>query len=440
MKNTKKFLASFLALSLLAGVLTACGQQAAAPAQAPAPKEEASAPAEGEKSDAAPAEEVKPVKVALVAAMTGTNAMIGHFQSEGAQFMVDKVNEAGGIKSLGGAKLELVIGDIQSDASLAKTVTESVAKDEDVVIISGASSSTYVLAMLPTIEKIGIPMLTANGSGKICEQGGRYIFQTPAKAPVMSGVQVGYLKWLKEEQNYDTSKVAILYRDDDFGTSNADATKKLVEGAGFSIVCYEAFPTTITDASSLVAKAKNSGAEVIFLVAEAEAAKLIVDSMNAVQYHPLVVGSASGFTLPTFAEELGDSCIGVSSAAIFSYDCANIVNNPTLNGYVQEFHDKFGYYPIEGTLQEMSHILIIADALERCASRDREVVRDAIAETSLEVMFTGGPMEFDETGASKNTTYIIYQWQKNDKGEYVQTCVFPLEYKTGEFMNTKTAN
>lgn len=433
MKSMKKFLASILVLSLLIGALTACGGQneQTEPEQPKEPVTDETANEENE-------EEASTVKIALIAAMTGTNAMIGHYQSEGAQYMVDKINEAGGIKSLNGAELELVIGDLQSDASLAKSVTESVCEDPDVVAITGATSSTYVLAMLPVIEKIGIPMVTANGAAGICEQDCNYIFQTSAKAPVMSRVQVDYLKYLKEEYNYDTDKVAILYRDDDFGVSNAEATKTLVGDAGFEIVYNEAFPTTISDASSLVANAKNSGAGVLFLTAEAESSKLIIDAMNSINYHPVIIGSASGFTLPTFAKELGDYCVGMSSAAIFAYDCANIVQNEVLNGYVEEFYSEYGYYPIEGTLYEMSHILIIADALERCGSTDRDVLRDAISQTSLDVMNPGGTMQFDETGASKNSTYIVYQWQKNDKGEYVQTCVFPIEYKTGEFLDQRT--
>lgn len=436
----KRMIALILALAMLAGVLTACAAKEETADQPQVSNGETADAPEKDSDASKDAEEVKTVKIALIAAMTGTNAMIGHYQSEGAQYMVDKINEAGGIKSLGGAKLELVIGDLQSDASLAKSVTESVCEDPDVVAITGATSSTYVLAMLPTIEKIGIPMVTANGAGSICEQGCTYIFQTSAKAPVMSSVQVEYLKNLKNEYGYDTDKVAILYRDDDFGVSTAESTKKLVGDNGFEIVYDEAFPTTISDASSLVANAKNSGAGVLFLTSEAESSKLIIDSMNAINYHPVIIGSASGFTLPTFAEELGDYCVGMSSAAIFSYDCANIVNNETLNGYVQEFRSKYGYYPIEGTLYEMSHILIIADALERCASTDRDTLRDAIAHTSLDVMNPGGTMQFDETGASKNSTYIVYQWQKNDQGEYVQTCVYPTEYMTGEFLDQRVSD
>ncbi len=378
------------------------------------------------------------VKIALIAAMTGTNAMIGYYQKLGAEYMVNKINENGGIKSLGGAKLELVVGDLQSDASLAKTVTESVCEDPEVVAITGATSSTYVLAMLPTLEKIGVPMIAANGSASICEQGYSYIFQTSAKAPVMSSVQIDYLKYLKEEYNYDTNKVGILYRDDDFGVSTAENSNKLVSENGFEVVYYESFPTTISDASSLVTGLKQSGAEVLFLTSEAESSKLIIDAMNSMDYHPVIIGSASGFTLHTFAEELGDYCVGMSSAAIFTYDSANITSNEELNGYVQEYYEMNGHYPIEGTLYEMSHIMIIADALERCASTDRDTLRDAIAETHLDVMNPGGTMEFDETGASKNSTYVVFQWQKNDKGEYVQTTVFPAEYASGEFLDQRT--
>src|SRR5689334_12729090 len=59
--------------------------------------------------------QAKPVKIGILQPVTGALAMDGDFGRTGAELAIADINAAGGIKSLGGAKIEMVFGDARSN-------------------------------------------------------------------------------------------------------------------------------------------------------------------------------------------------------------------------------------------------------------------------------------------------------------------------------------
>src|SRR6267143_5973369 len=68
----------------------------------------------------------KTFKIGAIHPVTGALAEPGQACRLGAQMAVDAINAAGGIKSLGGAKLELVLGDTQTKPEVGRTEAERV--------------------------------------------------------------------------------------------------------------------------------------------------------------------------------------------------------------------------------------------------------------------------------------------------------------------------
>jgi len=298
----RKFIAIFIILAVLLSA-SGCGSQATT----------ITTSAAASTSAASSQKNVDPIKYALITSITGPNAMLGYYQKLGAEYMVNKINQQGGIKSLGGAKLELVIGDHQSDSTLVASVAERILSDKSVVACSGAGTSSYMMAMLPTIEKLKVPTITANASNSITESGYKYIFQTAAKATTVGKIQTDGLKWLNEKYKYSTNKVGIIYTDNDYGLSTSKSSKTLAEAAGLTVVYDKSFPSNISDASSLILGLKNSGAEAVYLAAEASNSKLILDAMASMKYYPVIMGGGSGFLLSSFAKEWGYTVLGICS-------------------------------------------------------------------------------------------------------------------------------
>src|SRR5215470_1174738 len=97
-------------------------------------------------------------KVGVVHAVTGPLAEPGQACRLGAQMAVDAVNAAGGVKSLGGAKLELILGDTQTKPDVGRTEAERVI-NQGAQILMGSFDSGSTAAMVPVAQQRRVPFL-----------------------------------------------------------------------------------------------------------------------------------------------------------------------------------------------------------------------------------------------------------------------------------------
>jgi branched-chain amino acid transport system substrate-binding protein len=96
----------------------------------------------------------------------------------GAELGIEDINAQGGIKALGGAKLELVVIDTGDTTEKAKHAAQRmVAEYPDLVAATGSYLSSFTLAVTEVTERAKLPMLTLSYSDLITERGFKYIFQ-----------------------------------------------------------------------------------------------------------------------------------------------------------------------------------------------------------------------------------------------------------------------
>ncbi|MGC1704324.1 MAG: ABC transporter substrate-binding protein, partial [Pseudolabrys sp.] len=125
----------------------------------------------------------KNVKIAVIVPLSGPWARQGTLVKYGAETAVNEINAAGGIKALGGAKLELVAIDAGDSAEKAKNAAQRlVAQEPDVVGGMGAWLSTFTLAVTEVTERAQIPWLTLSYSDTITDRGFKYVFQSSPTA------------------------------------------------------------------------------------------------------------------------------------------------------------------------------------------------------------------------------------------------------------------
>lgn len=418
----KRLLAIILALTMVLGI-AACGKKVDEPAkndqnqtQNANPGNNAAAEADGETVDT--------IKIGCFFNYSGPNADTGILDFDGAQHAADYINDRGGIKSLGGAKIELVRGDTMSDSSQAKAVAERViSENPDMVAAVGAGGSGYTIAMGTVFEKAEIPYVQNGVSASIPEQGYSYTYQPVPNT--FGQTQIEFIDYLNKNYNYNITKVGIIYEDTDYGISTAAGNKELAASAGLEVVFDASFPANGSDVSSLITNLKASGAELILPVAFTQDAKLIFNTMSSMDYHPLVLGGGAGFLYPAFGEELGDAVEGVVSVASLNWDG---------NTYKGEFADiastfeqKYGYFMSEHSAGTFNHVWIIAQALEACGTTEGAVLTEAIRSLKVESIQPGieSVLNFDENGANLDAKPVIVQWQKDADNVYRPHTVYP---------------
>src|SRR5215470_15727934 len=123
------------------------------------------------------------VKVGLIVPLSGIYARPGAVMRMGAEMGVEHINAQGGIKSMGGAKLKLVVLDSGDSTEKAKAAAQRmVAQEIDLVVASGSYLSSFTLAVTEVTERANLPILTLSYSDLITSRGFKYVFQTSATA------------------------------------------------------------------------------------------------------------------------------------------------------------------------------------------------------------------------------------------------------------------
>ncbi|MGR2374973.1 ABC transporter substrate-binding protein, partial [Salmonella enterica] len=144
-----------------------------------------------------------------------------------------------------------------SQPTTAATVAQRLITQNRCVAIIGAYASSLTLAVSEVTERRGIPLLTMSFSDVLTERGFKHIFQVVSKGSVLGRAQYDYAASVVAGAS-DIKKIALLYEDTAYGTSQAVGVRNAAKAAGTQIVLDEAYPLGITDVTPLISKLRGS--------------------------------------------------------------------------------------------------------------------------------------------------------------------------------------
>ncbi len=358
------------------------------------------------------------VEIALFACLSGTAVDLGIMSRDGVVLAVEDVNQMGGIKALGGAKVKLVIADVTSNVAQGPSVVERILSTQKISGAVGMGMSQMTLSCLPVLEKAQVPLTTSSISDTITSQGYKYVFQIAPKGSHFGATQVKFLTYLKNKYKFPITKVGFVYENTAYGTSTAGGLKETALKEGYNIGLFEAYDAKFTDASPLVNKIKASGVEVIFPVSYTTDAELIISTMQAMRVNPMVIGGGAGFIWPDIYKSLGDKINGVFSVGSWSWDSKNIMTDSQRKSVVERYRKRFGTFMPEQAGEHYAMVWTLKEALEKAKSTDSKKVREALATIEITsgpaALMQPGKIKFDEAGWNKYVYPTMIQWQKGD--------------------------
>jgi branched-chain amino acid transport system substrate-binding protein len=350
------------------------------------------------------------VKVGVVQSLSGPTAVSGNASLQGARLAVEAINEAGGIKALGGAKLELIPVDAPTP-NTAGTVTQRLISQNKVSAVIGAYFSGTTLAVSEVTERAGVPLITFSFADQITGRGYKNVFQVSPKGSVLGAAQFNYAIDILKEAGKSAEKVAILYEDTAYGASLAQGFRNAAAARGVKIVLDEGYPIGITDATPLISKLRGADADLVFPVSSALNDSLqVVRSMRQQRVMTPVVGGSAGYVIPEFGEGLGANAEGILSIATANADQVPDVSSA--------YKKKYGKFMTHEAMINYASVGVLAKALETAASAKPSDVRDALAKTSLCDAYTklvpSGCVKFDDSGLNASAHPIMVQWRGNE--------------------------
>jgi branched-chain amino acid transport system substrate-binding protein len=350
------------------------------------------------------------LNVGVVQPLSGANAQFGINSRNGIELAAGRINKAGGIAALGGAKINLIVADATSTPTTAATVAQRLIAQNNVVAILGAFASSLTIAISEVTERRDIPLLTMSFSDQITGRGFKNIFQVVAKASVIGKAQLDYTLKIAGASGKKLDRVAIMYEDTAYGTSQAGGLRQGAKAAGIEIVQDDAYPLGITDVTPLINKLRGSGAQAVFPVSYLNDSLQIVRSMRQQGLSIPAIGGAAGYVIPDFAKGLGGFAEGVLSISPSNYDLA-----PDLT---KTFQERFGYFMVHEALEHAVCLEVLAQAIQKAGKADPAAIRDALQGGRFEggwtKAMTGGAVQFDETGLNILSVPVMVQWRSNE--------------------------
>ncbi|MGE5202242.1 MAG: ABC transporter substrate-binding protein [Acidobacteriota bacterium] len=350
------------------------------------------------------------VKIGIIHPVTGGVSYSGTQSRAGAMMAVEDVNKRGGIKSLGGARIEALLADAQSKPDIAVSEIEKY-NEAGVSAVVGGYASFICLATTQAAAKHGIPYVVDVGTDdRIVNAGLANTFRFSPGYGVFVNTAVPALKDINAAAHNPVKTAVIVHEDSAFGTGTATLLAKQLPDIGIQVLDVIKHPTPTLDFNNIVLQIKAKKPDILIPANYYNeyvllARTILQQKVKLKAIYSVLGGGASQYK---FVKEF-------PQAARYIMDCNHWYNpkKPAALELKKRTEAKDLFYTYEVFLN-YNAVMLLADALERAASRDRGKIIEALAASTWDGHFMPyGPTKF-EKGQNTGARAVNLQVQNND--------------------------
>ncbi|MGB7885777.1 MAG: ABC transporter substrate-binding protein [Xanthobacteraceae bacterium] len=350
------------------------------------------------------------VKIGVLHPVSGALSYSGQQGRLGATMAIDDINAAGGIKALGGAKIDPMLGDAQSTPDGGNAEVEKM-NSAGVSAVVGGYASAICLAASQTAARYDLPYVVDVGVvDSIVTRGLKNTFRFGPGFGVIAKTALGNLVTINDQAGKPAKTVMIVHEDSAFGAGLAKLLNAQLPDRGFQVLDTIPHPTPTREFESVVLKIKAQNPDLVIPANYYNEYVLLARTMQQQRVRPkgiysVLGGAASSYK---FVKEFPD-------AAQYIMDCNHWFDpkNTKALALKKRVEDKGQFYTYE-VYMNYSCMLLLADALERAASTDRAKITDALASSTFSAhLMPYGPTKF-VNGQNDGAAPVNTQVQGND--------------------------
>jgi branched-chain amino acid transport system substrate-binding protein len=362
----------------------------------------------------------KTVKVGILHPVTGALAYSGQQCRVGALMAIDDINKAGGIKSLGGAKIEALLGDAQSSPQAGSAEVEKM-NEAGVSAVVGAFASAICLATTQTAAKYNLPHIVDVGvADQIVERGLKNTFRFGPGYRTSAQVAVANLHVLNTAAGKPAKSVMIIHEESLFGTGTAQLLASELPGYGYEVkeVVKHANPTR--DFNNIVLRMKSINPDIVIPANYYNEYALLVRTMQQQKVTPKAIFSVLGGAASSykFVKEFPEAANGI-------IDCNHWFNPKDKRSLeLKKRVEAQGLFFSYEVFMTYTAVRLLADSLEKAKSADRAAIIDALTKSTFsDHIMPYGPTKF-VNGQNTGAQPLMTQVYKNDI-----KVIIPREYR-----------
>jgi len=366
------------------------------------------------------------IKVGVLYPMTGELADYGIDSIRAIEMAADEINHDGGIRSMGGAVIQLVYGDTAGNPETGAREAERLIVQEKVIAIIGTYQSSVTIQATQAAERLEVPFIVSISLADIItERGFRYTFRIQPKAQYYTRDQVEFLIWLSGKRNLAMKRVALLHENTNFGTATSIAQKRTLHQYGIEVCADAGYSSQgAKDLGPVVRRVLASKPDAILTVTYLNDSILIFREFARLGVKIPVVDTAGGTVSPEFIPRMGSLSENILTSAEFS---KYTDEGRELN---RRFNTRYGKDITGDSAYAYQSLWVLRDSIERAGTTGSRRLRDSIAATDMTVsdrmILPAERIRFDSRGQNEYARLFIVQIQQ---GEYIP--VWPENFAAG---------
>jgi branched-chain amino acid transport system substrate-binding protein len=352
------------------------------------------------------------VRLGAIHPVSGPLADMGLACRLGVQMAVDAVNAGGGIAGLGGARLELLVGDSASAAGARAEAERLIAAGARALTGAFHSGHTAAVAGVARLRRTPLLVDTAIADAATLAAGEpSYVFRNFPTTSAFARRAVQYLVEIFADAQRPLVRGALLHTTDALGTTQARRFEAAYTALRPSFEMLEFVPVSprATGLTSEVARLRAWAPDVLLLAVRLPIVGLLFRHLAR---DPLGVPAIVSLGTPELADAARAAGVGAAAERVMELAPWPNPRNARTRRLAEEFMKRSGGRPLDavgGYAHEA--ILVVADALERAGTAESEALAEALRRTRFAnpLMVAAGPVVFDATGENPNASPAVLQ-------------------------------
>jgi len=353
------------------------------------------------------------VLVGAILPLTGPSAAFGQTSWSSLQFAAELLAEAGGVKSMGGAKIKVEVADTETKPEVAASQTSRMIERGASVLI-GCNQSAATIVASQVAERSKVPFLTAYDiDPTITARGFKHIFRCSPLTTTYSADLLTAIKEVAGKSGGFAKRLGLLSENSIAGQG---VNKYLAESAaklGYEVVETMSYDVgTTQNFAPFITKMKAANVEVLLGHNRVSDGIQITRTAKELGYNPKAMGGVLGaYNTQDYVEALH----GTAENMFGTDSWASTLKIPNMKPIVDKYAERFKKPMDIGTVTILADVAVIWDSLERAKSGDRAKLRDAIAATNMKPgdknFFMLRGVKFAPTGDNEMAGSMITQIQ-----------------------------
>ena len=393
------------------------------------------------------------IKIGVIYPLTGGAAAEGRELRAGAELAQEIANNSNpviamsmaknaGIKSLGGAKIELIFKDHEGNPTLGADLAKKLILDDKVVGILGCYHSAVTKTVSAVCEQYGVPMINdSSTSPDLTKRGFKWFWRTTPHDvtftkdlfELIKGLKEGKVKGVKAVPKADLDILASACEKTEWGSHVSQLIETFAKDYGLNVRKSILYAAKSTDLSSEVGSLKAVKPDAMLFASYASDAILMLKTLKAQKAQPkLIWGQDAGFEAPEFRTTLGDDVIGVLTRTVFLPKVAAVKK---VAGQINDFYKKKTGHDLSGaSARAFTGVQAWVEVLDKAGSTkpaDIQKAANAINIPGEQLIVPWAGIKFatsgDDLGQNTLGTGMIGQYQKAKDGSITLEIVYPFD-------------